>query len=190
MKIMATTSTDYNKKSPTFKGDQVLTLGRKIPQGTKQKLINAIKNNFGEGLITKTYEYMGKEHTCKTFVGYNPKNPGRKNSPIRQIIFANGNDRKLENATNHEQSYAKFCNVDDAIQGRLEEILEHYGIDPKMVLKQSSNAGDIIQDGDKISVKTNPKGKNGYLAPQTWYDYKKVGDSFQYQGVKEVIQHG
>lgn len=184
---MSSLSINSSTKAPSFRGHQILTLEQKLPRGVRPKLIREIKHCFGEGLVPAKYDYKGKTFNCNTFIGFNTVTPGKKSSPIKEVIFANGSDTILSAEKSDAESYAKFQDVDNEIYGRLKALLKLFKIDPKTVLKQEvGDTGGIIKDGDKIIVNIEKSREKGYLAPQTWYEYKKVGDTFEYAGVREV----
>lgn len=183
MKIVATTSTDYNKKSPSFTNLKTILL--RDFEEISPTIEKEIKKEIGNGLFRREWQHSGSTYLQDIFVGVNRVTPGDTNSPINKILISTGVDDFLEPIENNPYLKAKKEQIDYPITQKIITILNNYGINADRYFYEIDKlpiTGDIgkIDDysyRDKIDIKINKR---------TWAHYQKNPDSgdFEYTGAQ------
>lgn len=168
----------------------------KIPKNKRIDIVNAFKQEIGDGLINMPYIHDGKTISQDIFIGFIPSLHKKQNSNIDKILVATGG------ALSVEKHMSKENQIDFILFEKINELLNKFNIDRKGFFKGYGHTlGNIRKENDKIGVcmsgstdkwwNNYRKGLNAnykdFLNIQTnnWYTFNKNGDNFEYSKVIE-----
>lgn len=174
MDIKSISAVSYNNNQ-SFKGAIRLSLGGAISDNMRPKVIEAVKNKIGEGLVKRK---VGAGQYHDIFVGFNYLDP-KNRVDMNEIIIATGNDIDLLSSKGTQYAQAKYQKVDAKIMETLEKILQKCGLrTAKDNLEYRGGKTGAIRQISPNRVKTEIISDGGYYTMEHEYQRPNINSPF------------